>query len=110
MPNENDSSALAFFLIGSIVGAAAALLLAPKTGRETRHFLRESGLQFKKLAEEGLDSGKESVDEFVHRGKELMDEMSHRLVAAFEAGKDAMKEELSQERGSGQGSPKSETY
>lgn len=109
MANENDSSSLAFFLLGSVVGAAAALLLAPKTGRETRNLLKESGFQFKKLAEEGLDSGKASMDDFVQHGKEIMDEVGQRLVAAFEAGKEAMKEELTKERKKGQG-PSSETY
>ncbi len=109
MANENDSSALALFLLGSVVGAAVALLLAPKTGRDTRNFLKESGFQFKKLAEEGLDSGKASADDFIQHGRAFMDEMGERLISAFEAGKEAMKEELIKERKKTQGPP-SETY
>jgi gas vesicle protein len=111
MTYENNNSSLVFFLLGSIVGAAAALLLTPKTGREARHLLKESGFNFRKLAEKGLDAGKESVDDIIEQGREFVDEMGHRLIAAFEAGKEAMKEELSKERGRGQGGgPTPETY
>ena len=41
--NHNGSSLLQGFLIGSAVGAAAAILLAPKSGKELRSDIKEKG-------------------------------------------------------------------
>ncbi|HET7876738.1 MAG TPA: YtxH domain-containing protein, partial [Methylomirabilota bacterium] len=44
MSDERGSDAagyLGWFFLGAIAGAAAALVLAPKTGRETRELLAE---------------------------------------------------------------------
>ena len=45
MASERNDAAgyLGWFFLGGIVGAAAALLLAPKTGKETRELLSEHG-------------------------------------------------------------------
>ena len=55
MSNERGNDAagyLGWFFLGSIAGAATALLLAPKTGRETRELLAERGNEFLKRAQE----------------------------------------------------------
>ena len=55
MTNERGSDAagyLGWFFLGSIAGAAAALLLAPRTGRETRELLAERGSELLKKAQE----------------------------------------------------------
>ena len=55
MSDERGSDAagyLGWFFLGSIAGAATALLLAPKTGRETRELLAERGNEFLKRAQE----------------------------------------------------------
>ena len=52
---DNDSdlgSFIAGFLIGGLVGAGVALLLAPQSGEETREMLRERGIELKNRAEE----------------------------------------------------------
>jgi gas vesicle protein len=41
---------LLLFLFGGLVGAAAALVLAPKTGRQTRQRIREVALEAKERA------------------------------------------------------------
>ena len=50
--NENGGSFAIGFLIGGLVGAAAALLLAPKKGSETRSDLLERSLAMRSRAEE----------------------------------------------------------
>jgi gas vesicle protein len=42
---------LAWFFLGAVAGAAAALLLAPKTGRETRELLAEHSGDWLKKAQ-----------------------------------------------------------
>lgn len=53
MANNDSGSSFAFgFIIGGLVGAAAALLLAPKKGSETRSDLLERSLAMRSRAEE----------------------------------------------------------
>ncbi len=54
---DQDSGGVEFFaglVIGGLVGAALALLLAPQSGEETRAQLRDKSLEFKDRAEEGV--------------------------------------------------------
>lgn len=47
---ENDSDFgvfLAGFIVGGLVGAAVALLMAPKSGEETRTFIKEKSIELK---------------------------------------------------------------
>ena len=41
--NDNAAAAVIAFVSGAVIGAAAALLLAPAPGRETRGKLTDSG-------------------------------------------------------------------
>jgi gas vesicle protein len=60
MASENGgSSFLAGFLVGAALGAIAALLLAPKSGRELRDSLAEEG---KKLRDRAVDEGLRFVE------------------------------------------------
>jgi gas vesicle protein len=47
------------FLVGAALGAIAALLLAPKSGRELRESLAEEG---KKLRDRAVDEGRRLVE------------------------------------------------
>ncbi len=60
MASENGgSNFLAGFLVGAALGAIAALLLAPKSGRELRESLAEEG---KKLRDRAVDEGRRFVE------------------------------------------------
>jgi gas vesicle protein len=56
VPRERDSSTLKGLLLGALAGAAAAALLAPRSGAATRELLRERGLELKDRAEDLLRS------------------------------------------------------
>jgi gas vesicle protein len=56
MPGGRDRSILSGLLFGALAGAAAAALLAPRSGAATRELLRERGLGLKDRAEEMLRS------------------------------------------------------
>ena len=50
---ENDFVAfLAGFLVGGVIGAVAALLLAPQSGEETRTFIHDRSIELKDKAVE----------------------------------------------------------
>ena len=51
--DRNDAAGyLGWFFLGGIIGAASALLLSPKTGREIRDQLIERGGEFARRAQE----------------------------------------------------------
>ena len=93
---------LGWFLLGGVLGAAAALLMAPRSGRETREFLAEHGREF--LAEHGGDVARRAQElateaqdragALIDKSRELFEEQTQRLLRAFEEGKEAMREEM----------------
>lgn len=77
-----DRSVLAPFLMGGIIGAGIALLLAPKSGKELRKDVQ------------GLASdAKEKLSVAVERGKELFEEGKSAVAEAIDAGKTAYSHE-----------------
>jgi gas vesicle protein len=99
-----------WFVFGAIAGAAAAILLAPRSGRETREFLAEhGGLVARRAQERGGDlarqaqrlaqEAQERTGEWLDKGRELFEEQTQKLRGAFEAGRDAMREEMIREEG-----------
>jgi gas vesicle protein len=101
MSEERGSDAagyLGWFFLGAVAGAAAALLLAPKTGRETRDLLTERGGEFLKRAQEKAGETQERAGDLLDKGREYVEEQTHRLASAFEAGRAAMKEEMNRAR------------
>ena len=56
MPNDKDTAGkvIVSLLAGATAGIVAGLLLAPETGEETRHGLRESARKWSKRAQSAL--------------------------------------------------------
>ena len=66
------------FLVGTVAGAAVALLYAPATGRETREFLGEKAREGRDRATEAAAKGREVIG----RGRET-------VATALERGREA---------------------
>jgi len=82
------------FLGGAIAGVIAGILLAPKSGEETRRELRNYA---RKTEEEVIEKAKEAraaLDEVIERGKHFVAEKKSDVEAAVKAGKEAMKEKM----------------
>ena len=90
---------LGWFFLGTLIGAAATLLLTPKTGQETRELIREKGGDLTKRAQEYAKEAQLRAGDLFDKGRELFEEQSQRLRTALEAGKEAMKEEIGTARG-----------
>ena len=69
---SGGGSGALLFIAGAVVGAAAALILAPAAGRDTRAFLNRRG--------------KELADDVANRGKKLWDEHGDRITGAVRRG------------------------
>jgi gas vesicle protein len=94
------SGVILAFLVGALSGAAAAVLLAPRSGRETREMLgerwRDAQDRGRNLSEQALQRGRDAVDEatgYVDRQRSALEKRRDRLAAAVEAGKQAYREE-----------------
>lgn len=96
MADERNDAAgyLGWFLLGGVLGAAAALLLAPKSGRETRELLAEHGGDVARRAQALATEAQDRAGEWIDKSRELFEEQTQRLMRAFEEGKDAMREEM----------------
>jgi len=101
MSDERGSDAagyLGWFFLGALAGAATALLMAPKTGRETRDLLTERGGELFKKAQEKAGETQGRASDLLDKGREYFEEQTQRLASAFEAGRSAMKEEMGRAR------------
>lgn len=93
MSEDNGASKVGIFLAGLGVGAVVALLLAPRSGKETRDFIvqkTEEGRDFVKSKSEEL---RKQAEDAVEKGKDLVNKQKDLLSAALEAGKQAYQEE-----------------
>jgi gas vesicle protein len=83
MPNECEgtdqtqgqaTSNIAWFLTGAFIGAAAAVLYAPKSGKDTRQFLVSKTTEGREAVESaGTDIAEAGRDMF-ERGRKLVDD------------------------------------
>ena len=79
------------FLGGAAAGVVAGLLLAPKSGEETRRALKGYA---RKAEEEVLEKAKEAraaLDETIERGKHFIAEKTADVEATAKAGQETMK-------------------
>jgi gas vesicle protein len=87
--NASSSGTLLAFLSGAALGAVAALLLAPRTGGESREQLRG----YVRRAEDNLRDLAGLAGETVEEGKEFVHSKKAVLREAFDAGREAMRRE-----------------
>jgi len=74
---ERERGGMGAFLWGALLGAGAALLLAPRTGAETQRELRERARALREAAEGRVNEARESVTEAVERARgEVNDRIS----------------------------------
>jgi gas vesicle protein len=79
--------------IGGLVGAGVALLVAPKTGEETRRMIKELAEDTKTRAEDWIDKVKDKATSYVEKGKEFIEKETNVITRSVEAGKEAYEKE-----------------
>jgi gas vesicle protein len=96
--DERDWNAFLYgAAIGFVVGGAAALLFAPKSGDELRGDIGEAIEELKDRAEKTVDELQVTAADIVSRSRQTIEETRENLVRSVEAGKEAYalkKEEL----------------
>ena len=84
--DNNGGTVMLAFLVGAITGAAAALLLAPATGEETREYLGQKARESRARAKDA-----------VQQGREMYQSQREQLTSALERGREAFQQ--ARERG-----------
>lgn len=104
MADERGSSAAVFlaFLSGAALGAVAALLLAPQSGRESREQLRGYARRAEDNLRDLAGQAGDVLDDVMDQGKEFVETKKSVLREAFDAGREAMKRERDRLKGEGQ--------
>lgn len=76
---EKGGSWLISFLLGALLGAGAALLLAPKAGRQTREQLKGMAMDAKGKAGGYYDQVKGKITTAMQKGKESAEETKEEM-------------------------------
>ena len=94
MSEEASAGEKALYLVlGAMIGAATALLLAPRSGVETRKLLISKAREGADLVAGHAKAVAGKTSDYVERGKEILLQQREQLAAALEAGKQAYREE-----------------
>lgn len=96
MSSQRDDTGgyLGWFFFGAALGAALAFLTTPRTGRQARDLLAERGGEMAKRAQEWAGQAQTQAGEWLDKSREMFEEQTQRLITAFEAGKEAMRDEI----------------
>jgi gas vesicle protein len=87
--NKCAGDFLAGFMVGALVGAAAALLFAPMSGEETRVMIREKGVELGHRADEMSVEARKKAEELQIQAKERAEALQERVKVAVNEGKAA---------------------
>jgi len=104
--HTNPVKVVVGMLIGGLAGAVTMLLLAPRSGKDTRIQIKEKGLELREgtneIVEETLaqvrssvnkltSDGRDKFNELKQHGQELAVEQLNHVTEAAQAGKKALK-------------------
>lgn len=91
--DNGGGSQVAFFLAGLGIGAALALLFAPRSGEETRDFIVQKAGESRDFVVNKSEEIRKQAEDAVEKGKDLVNKQKDLLSAALEAGKQAYQDE-----------------
>jgi gas vesicle protein len=93
MSNNRSGVFIGGVLLGAAIGTLTGLLVAPRTGRETRHLLKKSADALPELAEDLSTSVQLQADRLSESALRSWDETLERLREAIAAGIEASQQE-----------------
>ena len=103
--HANPLNVVVGMLIGGLVGAVTMMLLAPRSGKDTRKQIQEKGIELRDRTNEIVEDtltqirssvdkltldGREKFNELKHQGQELAVEQLDHVAEAAQAGKKAL--------------------
>jgi gas vesicle protein len=102
--NENTTKIGGAILIGGLIGAAIALLYAPKSGRETRKDIKKAARRAKNSTVDFIEDTIDDVNDFINdlrdkaadivdQGADLSEKAKKEIMASFEQGQKAIEKQ-----------------
>ena len=73
--NGDLGSFLAGFLIGGLIGAGVALLMAPQSGEETREMIRDKSIELRDRAYETAEQARDRAEQMAQQARERVAEI-----------------------------------
>jgi gas vesicle protein len=71
---EETTNTLGWFLAGAVIGAAVAMLYAPKSGKETRQFIADTTQKGKDAVVDSSQSVVDASRDMFERGRKLVED------------------------------------
>ncbi len=90
MANNRTGAFIGGLVVGTAIGTAMGLLLAPRSGRETRRFIRKSAEALPEVAEDVTQNMQYQTERLLDSAQKSLDETLVRLQEAIATGKQAM--------------------
>jgi gas vesicle protein len=87
-----DNKGLSSFLLGLGVGVGIGMLFAPKSGDETRDFIKNKAGEGGEYLKQRSGDLKQTASGWVDKGKETINRQRSNLNEAMEAGRQAYRE------------------
>lgn len=95
----DENNKLSYFFLGLGIGVAVGILFAPKSGEDTRDFLKDKADEGKEYVRRRTEDLRTSAGDMVDRGRSAINKQKDQLSAAVEAGKQAYREAVAQPGG-----------
>ncbi len=89
---RESGGGLGSFLLGALVGAGVALLLAPQSGKETQEEIRARALQFRSAAGERVREAQKNLEGRLSAAREGVQARVETVREAVESGRQAARE------------------
>ena len=100
-----ETNKLSYFFLGLGLGVTVGLLVAPKSGPETREMLLAKADEGKDYLLRRTDDLKDSASDLVEKGRNVILKQKDQMSAAVEAGKQAYREALAASGPMGESNP-----
>jgi gas vesicle protein len=78
-----------YFLIGLGIGSLVGVLIAPKSGAETRSYIAKKTSEGNEAARKKIREMRDSAEDTVEHGKKIIVQTEGRIASAIEAGLEA---------------------
>jgi gas vesicle protein len=89
---EKESGGFGSFVIGALVGAGLALLLAPRSGSETQEQIKGKARELKGAAEDRVRDAQRELEERLDQARAGVESRVGQVREAVEAGRDAARD------------------
>ena len=87
-----DKNGFSSFLLGLGVGVGIGMLFAPKSGAETRDYIKNKAGEGTDYLKQRTDEIRQTTSDWVDKGKEALGRQKENLADAMEAGKQAYRD------------------